>query len=82
MENNEIIIEEEVMELAEDISTGTGNVLKITTGVGLTVLGGFAAYKYIVKPVASKIKDKIKQKKIDKEFENIEIEEDECYDEI
>jgi hypothetical protein len=36
----------------------------VAAGVGLTVLGGFVAYKYVIKPVIAKIKAKKEQQRI------------------
>jgi len=59
MEAMEIMNNEEVVETTEEIvKAGTGKGLKIAAGVGLAVLTGVMAYKYIVKPIAAKIKAK------------------------
>ena len=77
MDTNEIMVNEEVIELIDDISTeGYGKVFKVTAGVGLVVLGGFVAYKYAIKPIVAKIKAKRKQQKMDADFDEFEDFED------
>ena len=62
MNNNEIMVNEDVIEVTEEIATaGFGKGFKVAAGVGLTVLGGFVAYKYVIKPVVAKIKAKKEQ---------------------
>lgn len=57
MNNNEIMVNEDAIEVTEEIATaGFGKGFKVAAGVGLTVLGGFVAYKYVIKPVVAKIK--------------------------
>ena len=79
MDTNEIMVNEEVIETTEGIATaGSGKVFKVTAGVGLTVLGGFIAYKYVIKPVIAKIKAKKEQQMINAEvydFDDAEIDE-------
>jgi hypothetical protein len=79
MDTNEIMVNEEVIETTEGIATaGSGKVFKVAAGVGLTVLGGFVAYKYVIKPVMAKIKDKKEQQRINAEvddFDDAEIDE-------
>ena len=62
--NNEIM-NNEIMETTEDViaNAGMNNVINIAAGVGTIIVAGVAAYKYIVKPIAVKIKDKIDYKK-------------------
>jgi len=60
MDANEIMVNE-----TEEIATaGSGKGFKVAAGVGLTVLGGFVAYKYVIKPVVAKIKAKKEQRRI------------------
>jgi len=60
MDINEIMVNE-----TEGIATaGSGKGFKVAAGVGLTVLGGFVAYKYVIKPVVAKIKAKKEQRRI------------------
>ena len=79
MDTNEIMVNEEVIETTEGIATaGSGKVFKVVAGVGLTVLGGFVAYKYVIKPVIAKIKAKKEQQRINAEvydFDDAEIDE-------
>ena len=73
MDTNEIMVNEEVIEATEEIATASsGNGIKMTAGIGLAVLGGVVAYKYIVKPMVAKIKAKKEQQKIDAEFDDFE----------
>lgn len=77
METNEIMNNEEVIEATEEIATaGSGDGLKIAAGIGLTVLVGGIAYKYIVKPIWTKIKAKKEEQKISVE-DNDEFEDNE-----
>ena len=79
MNTNEIMVNEEIIETTEGIATASsGKVFKVAAGVGLTVLGGFVAYKYVIKPVMAKIKDKKEQQRINAEvddFDDAEIDE-------
>lgn len=79
MNTNEIMVNEKVIETTEGIATaGSGKVFKVVAGVGLTVLGGFVAYKYVIKPVIAKIKAKKEQQMINAEvydFDDAEIDE-------
>ncbi len=79
MDTNEIMVNEEIIETTEGIATaGSGKVFKVVAGVGLTVLGGFVAYKYVIKPVIAKIKAKKEQQMINAEvydFDDAEIDE-------
>lgn len=65
MTTNEIMNNEEVIEAtAENIVEESSNKnLKLATGVGCGILVGLLAYKYIAKPVGTKIKDKIMNRK-------------------
>ena len=73
MDTNEIMVNEEVIETTEEIVTASsGKGFKVTAGVGLTVLGGFVAYKYVIKPVIAKIKAKKEQQMIDAEFDDFD----------
>lgn len=72
MDTNEIMVNEEVIELTEEIATASsGNGIKMAAGVVLAVLGGVAAYKYLVKPIVAKIKAKKERKAMEEEFDNI-----------
>ena len=76
---NEEIMVNEVIETTEEIATASsGKGFKVAAGVGLTVLGGFVAYKYVIKPVIAKIKAKKEQQMINAEvydFDDAEIDE-------
>ena len=72
MDTNEIMVNEEVIETTEEIATASsGKGFKVAAGVSLTVLGGFVAYKYVLKPVIAKIKTKKEQQMIDEEVDNV-----------
>ena len=79
MDTNEIMANEDVIDTTEEIATASsGKVFKVTAGAGLTVLGGFVAYKYLIKPVVAKIKAKKEQQKINAEvddFDDAEVDE-------
>lgn len=79
MDTNEIMTNEEVIDVTEEIATaGSGNGIKVAAGVGLTVLVGFVAYKYVYKPVVAKNKAKKEQQRINAEvddFDDAEIDE-------
>lgn len=71
MDAKEIMTNDEVIETTEEImKTGTSKGFKIAAGVGLAVLAGGVAYKYIVKPIAAKIKSKKEQQMIDEVDDN------------
>lgn len=62
MDKNEIMTAEEVMEVTEEVATaGFGRTFKVTAGIGLAVLVGGIAYKYIVKPMVAKAMTKQEQ---------------------
>lgn len=62
---NTAIMNNEVMETTEEIiETGMSKGLKVAAGIGLTVIVGVIAYKYVAKPVIAKIKAEINQKKM------------------
>jgi hypothetical protein len=59
MDTNEIMVNGEVIEVTEEIATASSRKgLKVAVGVGLVVLGGVAAYKYVIKPMVAKIRAK------------------------
>lgn len=61
MENQEIVERtNEAIETAEDtvVDLEPGKTLKIMASVGLIALVGFAAYKFVVKPIVAKRKAK------------------------
>ena len=73
METNEIMVNEDVIEVTEEIATASsGKGFKKAVGTGLTLLVGFVAYEYVIKPVVAKIKAKKEQQKIDKDFDDVE----------
>lgn len=76
MNNNEIM-NNEVIETAEEVieSTGMSKGVKIAAGVGLSVVVGVVVYKYVAKPVIANIKTQIKQKKMAAEEKMIVVDE-------
>jgi hypothetical protein len=56
MNAEKIIENKEVVEATEEIATGFGKGFKVAVGIGLAVLGGGIAYKYVIKPIVAKIK--------------------------
>lgn len=59
MDAKEIMANEDVMEVTEGIvKTGTGKGFKVAASVGLAVLIGGVVYKFVVKPVIAKLKNK------------------------
>lgn len=62
MDAKEIMTNEEVMEVTEDIvKTGTGKGFKVAAGVGMVMLVGGLAYKFVIKPAIAKFKAKNEQ---------------------
>ncbi len=73
MNNDEIMVNEEVIEITDEIAAaGSGKGLKMAVGVGITVLGGYVAYKYLVKPLIAKIKTWKEQQMRYSEFDEFE----------
>lgn len=60
MENTMGIMENgEVVEMTEQaVTKASGKGLKVAAGVGLTVLVGAAAWRFLIKPMAAKLKAK------------------------
>lgn len=66
MDTNEIMTNDEVIETTvEIVDASSGKAFKVAAGIGLAVLGGGIAYKYIVKPMLANIKAKKEQQEID-----------------
>lgn len=65
MDNTEIM-NNEVMETTEEVieETTKNNSLKTGVGIGLGIVAGTLAYKLILKPIASNVITKFKQKKM------------------
>lgn len=66
MEPNEMMVNEEVVETAteateEIVKKSSGKGFKIAAGVGLAIVVGGLAVKYVIIPTANKIKAKKKQ---------------------
>lgn len=77
MENtNEIMVNEEVMESAEEIVTASsGKALKTLGIIGGVILVSGLAYKYAIKPAIAKVKAKKEQAEREA-MEEVEIDED------
>lgn len=60
MENTMGIMENgEVVEMTEQaVTKASGKGFKVAAGVGLTVLAGVAAYRFLIKPMVAKLKAK------------------------
>lgn len=78
MEPNEMMVNEEVVETATEVTEeivkkSSGKGFKIAAGVGLAIVLGGLAIKYVVIPTANKIKAKKQQDSdvIDGEFEEV-----------
>lgn len=78
MEPNKMMVNEEVVETAteateEIVKKSSGKGFKIAAGVGLAIVLGGLAIKYVVIPTANKIKAKKQQDSdvIDGEFEEV-----------
>ena len=54
MDTNEIMNNEVIETTEEIVKTSSGKALKVAGGIGLAVIAGVVAYKYIVKPMAEK----------------------------
>lgn len=63
MENTEIMNAEVVEATEEIVKTGMSKGVKIAAGMGLAVVVGVVAYKYVAKPLIAKIKANHEQKK-------------------
>ena len=68
METNEIMTNEEVMGVVdateEVVTENSGKLAKVCVGVGLAALVGCVVYKFVVKPIAKKIKAKKEEKEV------------------
>ncbi len=68
--NEEIMVNELIEETTDKITTtSSGKGFKVAAGVGLTVLVGVVAYKYVIKPVVAKIKAQKEQIEVIEEDE-------------
>lgn len=65
MENTKIM-NDEVIEATEEVieNADMSKGIKIAAGIGLSVVVGCVAHKYVVKPVVANIKARINQKKM------------------
>lgn len=68
MENNELT-NNEVMETEEiaNVRCEEKDYNLLIAGIGIGVVAGIAAYNYVIKPVASKVKEFIAKKKAESE---------------
>ena len=81
MENNEILTNEEVMETTEEIvNASSGKGFKVAAGIGLAVLAGVVAYKYIGKPLLAKAKKEETQEITDVEFNESDVKDEDSED--
>lgn len=70
MEKNEIMGTEEVMDVTEEVATkGPSKGLKVAAGIGIAVLVAGLSYKFVIKPIAAKIKANKTRKRTDQEIE-------------
>lgn len=82
MNTDDIMVNEEVVEVTEDIvNVGNGKGFKVAAGVGLAGLGGYAIYKFIVKPLLAKRKAEKEQLWMDEDYDNHAINDEEYFDE-
>lgn len=65
MDTNEIMNNEVIETTEEIVKTSSGKALKVAGGIGLAVIAGVVAYKYIVKPMVDK--RKVDKRKVEKE---------------
>lgn len=74
MEANEIMTNEEVIATAEDIAAADNfaSGFKVAAGIGLVILTGGLAYRYIIKPMVAKIKAKKEQQEIESAIETFD----------
>lgn len=81
MDTNEIMTNEEVIETAEEIvQNGSGKGFKVAVGIGLAVLAGVIVYKYVAKPMMTKIKaqkEPVSQEILEEEITITPLEHDE-----
>lgn len=77
METNEIMTNEEVMEVTEDIVANEVSDLGKGLAIGAAIVAGsLIAYKYVIKPIAAKIKDAREQKKLGAENADLALVDD------
>ncbi len=81
MEPNEMMVNEEVVETAteateEIVKKSSGKGFKIAAGVGLVIVIGGLAVKYVIIPTANKIKEKKRQNFVPVVVEAEEVDED------
>lgn len=80
MENNEIM-NNEVIEVAEEVVTSSSSkVLKTLGAIGVAAVAGALTWKFVIKPIAAKIKSKKELK--DYEPEDYDTEETELVETV
>lgn len=81
--NNTEIMNNEVIEATEEVieNTGMSKGIKVAAGIGLSVVVGVIAYKYVAKPVIANIKTQIEQKKMAAEEQTIILDESDVVEE-
>ena len=67
MDTNEIMNNEVIETTEEIVKTSSGKALKVAGGIGLAVIAGVVAYKYIVKPMRSLLRTRIPRAPTSKE---------------
>lgn len=75
IEKNEIINTEAIEDLTTEATSNNGSVIKTVGIIGLGVVGAALLTKYVVVPVARKVKHAIQQKKATKKANTAEAEE-------
>lgn len=82
MDTNEIITNDEIIEVTEEVLNDGYSKGVIAVGViGLAIIGCGIAYKYAVKPLMAKLKEKKKLPKIVDDDWDTETDDEEDYDE-
>ena len=80
MNTDDIMVNEEVIEVAEEVvNVGNGKGFKVAAGVGLAGLGGFAIYRFVVKPLLAKRKVKKEQRLADESVDDFYEDDNEEY---
>ena len=80
MNTDDIMVNEEVIEVAEEVvNVGNGKGFKVAAGVGLAGLGGFAIYRFVVKPLLAKRKAKKEQRLADESVNDFYEDDNEEY---
>jgi len=76
METMEIMTNNEVIETAEEIvNAGSGKAMKVAGVIGLATLGGIFTYKFVVKPITTKLKARKNENCEPDEVEDVDYDE-------